>query len=488
MNKLTTFIIELIKMSFEDIALICGNTKLKYKEMLGRAIYLAFFLITLSKKHRVQLRIAIVANNSIEWVIVFLAAIFSDSTLILISTNLNKIRVKHILNDSNANLIFTDQECLLEDEELDVYNINSINTLETTKSNDIITITGLSILLKGLERSEKLWVSEGKLVVYTPRDLKRVEISYTEIVSLLSVLGDKDIFNEEFVVNEDFSTNYILCLLLPLLSGVTLNIAKYLIPWIGKVIIIRSELFNEWLNQVFTYNDFKWYHKFINFISFGLIGKWLVKRSFNQTFPNLKKLIILNSSLSYQTEKMLKRIKFPYTITYGTTETMGIATYSDPSEFKIGSVGKVIMFRNIISFAGKLHLVDREMIPLHDIGYKDAEGHLFLTSREDEVIHTEQDLNVSRDIEKIFKSVPVIEECYLLNVHDRIYLLVNLDKEKCESIGLETLSETKDLLRAYLDKINKDILMPHEQIHDVVIEHKKFPRDLRGNLIRNACN
>jgi acyl-CoA synthetase (AMP-forming)/AMP-acid ligase II len=113
---------------------------------------------------------------------------------------------------------------------------------------------------------------------------------------------------------------------------------------------------------------------------------------------------------------------------------------------------------------------------------------LFLTSREDEVIHTEQDLNVSRDIEKIFKSVPVIEECYLLNVHDRIYLLVNLDKEKCESIGLETLSETKDLLRAYLDKINKDILMPHEQIHDVVIEHKKFPRDLRGNLIRNACN
>jgi acyl-coenzyme A synthetase/AMP-(fatty) acid ligase len=128
------------------------------------------------------------------------------------------------------------------------------------------------------------------------------------------------------------------------------------------------------------------------------------------------------------------------------------------------------------------------MIPLHDIGYKDTEGHLFLTSREDEVIHTEQDLNVSRDIEKIFTSVPIIEECYLLNVHDRIYLLVNLDKERCETIGLETLSETKDLLRAYLDKINKDILMPHERIHDVVIEHKKFSRDLRGNLIRNACN
>ena len=52
MNKLTTFIIELIKMSFEDVALICGNTKLKYKEMLGRAIYLAFFLITISKKNR----------------------------------------------------------------------------------------------------------------------------------------------------------------------------------------------------------------------------------------------------------------------------------------------------------------------------------------------------------------------------------------------------------------------------------------------------
>ena len=488
MNKLTSFIIELIKMSFEDVALICGNTKLKYKEMLGRAIYLAFFLITISKKNRVHLRIAIVANNSIEWVIVFLAAIFSDSTLILISTNLNKTKIKHILNDSSVNLIFTDQQYLLEEENYNeaVCNITTINTLGGSKSNDNITITGLPILLKGLEKSEKLWISDGKLVVYTPRDLKRVEISYTEIVSLLSVLGDKDIFDGEFIANEDFSTNYILCLLLPLLSGITLNITKT--TWYGKVIIIKSELLNEWLNLVFTYNDFKWYHKFINFISFGLIGKWLVKRSFKQTFPNLKKLIILNSSLSYQTEKMLKRIKFPYTITYGTTETMGIATYSDPSEFKIGSVGKVIMFRNIISFAGKLHLVDREMIPLHDIGYKDSEGHLFLTSREDEVIHTEQDLNVSRDIEKIFKSVPVIEECYLLNVHDRIYLLVNLDKEKCESIGLETLSETKDLLRAYLDKINKDILMPHERIHDVVIEHKRFSRDLRGNLIRNACN
>jgi long-subunit acyl-CoA synthetase (AMP-forming) len=51
----------------------------------------------------------------------------------------------------------------------------------------------------------------------------------------------------------------------------------------------------------------------------------------------------INSSLGLYMEKLLKEIKFPYTVTYGTIETCGIATYSHPNEHKIESVGKPII-------------------------------------------------------------------------------------------------------------------------------------------------
>src|SRR4030043_462105 len=141
-------------------------------------------------------------------------------------------------------------------------------------------------------------------------------------------------------------------------------------------------------------------------------------------------------------EKLLKEIKFPYTVTYGTIETCGIATYSHPNEYKIESVGKPII-NGLIEKDNIIYYQNRDNIEsLNDFGTKDKDGNLYFIART-------SDYNAqSRKIAEILRDVPFIEDCILykvptLNIKNPC-LLVNIDYEKAEKAKI---TEKKKLKR-----------------------------------------
>ena len=197
------------------------------------------------------------------------------------------------------------------------------------------------------------------------------------------------------------------------------------------------------------------------------IKHWIIKRRLNRIFPTTKKLIIVNSSLSYKTELALKKTKFPYTITYGTVETMGLASYSDPSKFEFGSVGKPIM--SILSCN-------------NDDILKVRGNNLHFFHRRGEEINSEYGFMISKSIEKILQGLPYVIDCILGTKDKLIYLIVSVDMNTCDYYNI-TRQELQELLNKSLKKIN-DKVYKQEKIHKVVILYDDFKRDSYDRIIQ----
>jgi acyl-CoA synthetase (AMP-forming)/AMP-acid ligase II len=484
MKNLITFITEAFQMSWEDIALKTEDKTIKYKELLNAIKEMAVFINTLyitgfykECLEGKKLKIALVASSNINWVITFLGILFSGNIPVLISTRLSKNKIYHILNDNNIAIVFTNVRSIYTEGIYHCININNLDSYKRTQErNNVINL---------FRKDTSICYTDNKqtdLIVYSPNELKKCVFSNTEILSLLSTLGSKNIFSQgdEICITKDFSYNYIFCLLLPLLSGSSIFINKEVDYTNNQIVILSKSEIEDllWLEDI-TIVKFVWYKRLF------LLGKWLMKRKINKIFPNIKTLIILNSSPSPWIENLFKWSEVPYTITYGTTETMGIATYTEPSKFKKGSVGDVLPYKNIITFSNKLFLVNSELNYLGDTGYKKGET-LYFTGKEGDIFYNSKNLVIlSNRIIDLFRNITLIEACYIVMIKDRLFLIVNLNESYCEKEKIYSLKEARQLLRMYIQEINK-ILLPHEKIYDVVIEPVKFKKDLNNNIIKKC--
>lgn len=475
MKNLITFITEAFQMYRENVAIKEKTKSIKYKDLLIAINYIAASIAILCQRNsNNKNKVGLVADNSIEWIVIFIGILFSGHVPVLISTKLSRNKILHILNDSNVTIVFTDQEYISSN---GMYKCFSMDVPFDTISKSFTEVTfELHYSYNGLNNID--------LMVYTPRNLKQVTFSNSEILSLLSVLGSKNIFKSdtEVEINQDFSINYVFCLLLPLLSGTTIVLDSY--KWNNEVIILKvselQQILKSYLREI-TVTKFIWCTKFL------FIGKWWLRKKFKKLFPELKTLIILNSSLPNWIENMFKWIGIPYTVTYGTTETMGIATYTEPDKFKKGSVGMVLPYKNIITFSNKLFLASNEFAPLNDTGYKVVET-LYFTGREDEVLYTKDDILDVFLLEKLYKSIPLIDDCFFIVVKGKVFLVVNLNNEYCETQGILHLRKAKETLRNYIQEITKykNIYDTEDVVHDIIIEPKKFSRDINGHVIKTC--
>ena len=488
MNQLTILLIELFKSIF--IAKVKDREKnYTYMYIFKRAITLANYLNMASRK---PIRIALIANNSINWIIVFLAVIFSKHQLVLFSRNNTITKIKKIISDSKSTFVITD---------ITLYEIkNSCPFVRVIiEIEDIINIDE-DILTDSLDIED---FSQQSILTYTPNKLKEVEITYDHIIELCSKLSkEKDLFDatNTFVLNQELCYNYVLCLLLPLLAGVDIIISETNIEGKGlfktidniqahqpEIVILTGYQFEVIWRQFIEPSDNKFIRLLIDF-KWKKLRRWFLKKNLNFYFPNIKSLIILNSSISYEKEELLKSIKFPYTITYGTVETCGIATYSNPKNFVINSCGEVINITNsLIEQNERLRIMNNGQIEeLDDRGIikQRTNNTLFFFNRTDETIETEYGFIITRDIEKILKSLPLITDCVLFLIKDReLSLLVNLDVNLIDSQSLK-IKEIQEILKEMITEINKKVYS-FQKIENVYIDFTKFQRDHYGRIKRD---
>jgi acyl-CoA synthetase (AMP-forming)/AMP-acid ligase II len=457
MNSLLIVIIEIFKQYLESIALVSKGIEYTYKDIMEKSYSLANRLNEFSNK---KLTIALVASNSAEWVIIFLAVILSNNKLVLFSPKLSKKKLLYVISNSKASILFTDLD-LNQDDFPFIYQLFKID--------NIIFENDKMLLHKDLVETEAL-------IIYTPRGLKYNAIPYYNIAKTMSILDKKEIFNNcsNYVAHQEFTYNYVLTLLVPLLRGVRITIPTHnlLLNEEGNEVVILNAFQFEELWREFIESSDDVFIKFLKDFRFNKIKNWIIKRNLKRLFPNIENLIILNSSLNRYIESTLKYIKLPYTVTYGTVETCGIASYTSPKFFQEGSCGDLLFsdfnYMNNILEDDTVHITDNLT--------------LYFENRRDEEIKTEYGFTISRDVESILKNLPLVIDCVLILYNDELKLLVNIDLEYIDSEHLR-IHEVNRILDECRKQINNKV-HTFEKISKIVIDLQPFKRDSYGRILR----
>jgi len=492
MEELLRYIVIAIKSFWNDIAIIHDTKSIKYIDLFRNVIELSKSFNTPWIYRHVhcedkKLRIALYANNSIEWITVFLATILSNNTLIIISPLTEIEEALHCL--LSADILITDRNQDNGRKELNrlflgvILDIESIIEPLSTKSIHINEVLRHSI------RNATFGGKGDNVIIYTPNVLKEVKISFNKILVLLRELKNKEIFESktEYPAYPQFSYNYILGMLLPLISNTIIIIPNRIAPFTEinynfhfyvqshkmPIIILSAhqfmQLYKEITEDHITFKEkLKVVISIRSYKSLFVIKELVINNRLHRIFPDIKKLIILNSSLPLHIEKILKKIKFPYTVTYGTVETCGIATYSHPSEHKIESVGKEIIGIYIID--NVIHYLTDS---LNDLGIKDKDGNIYFISRTNN--YTIQ----SRRIEDILKNIPFIKECIIrksLKDKEEPYLLVRIDFEQAERMKISDEEEIKNIINSFIEKLD----IP---VSRILIWNKQFKYDHNDNIV-----
>jgi hypothetical protein len=505
MDILLKYLIIAIKPFWDKIAAIQDGISIKYSEIFRKAIELSKRFNELKRKDK-KIVIALCANNSIEWIISFLSVVISNNTLVLISPSMTIEKILHILVSSEVDIIITDSKneklhkiltdfvikfrrIILYTENIKYENNKTLHVFDTFR-----------VLIRNFEFGKH----GDDIIIYTPNKLKEIKLPYDDMLYLLMELKNKEIFKSksDYLSYAEFTYNYIFGMLLPLISNSKIIITNYvrLIFDDGSgseltnisynfyrqlqkrevsTVVVNANQFNQILKTVkekpLTFKEFT--RVILNLLpgvryykSLIMIRKLILKKRLQTLLPDLERMIILNSSLSLNTEKLLKKIKFPYTVTYGTVETYGIATYSHPSEHIIESVGRDICGELLIQNGVIFHKGKGD---LRDYGFKDQNGNIYFMWRD-----SSYGLQTKR-VEDVLKQIPFVSECILkksLKLKEHPYLIITVDYEQAESMKIKTNKELIDIINTFVDKLPVNI-------SQVIIWNSMFQKDTYDRIV-----
>lgn len=222
------------------------------------------------------------------------------------------------------------------------------------------------------------------------------------------------------------------------------------------------------------------------------------RRLFMSYFSSSCKLIgIGGAKLNPRIERILTHIGIPFACGYGMTECGPVISWSNPPVSKLYSVGQLVegmqgKIINVQDGNGEILLkganlmlgyfknstatadtIDEEgWLHTGDIGYIDAEGFVFLKARKKNVILRNDGINVYiDDIERIIKDkCPNIDDCVVFERGNKIIARV-VFSSKCKNLS------------ASLANINK-YLPRNVSISQIEIENDSIKRNLKNEICR----
>lgn len=465
-------ILQVFKTYHDKDSVKSNDTSYSYKDIL---IKVYFLVQQLKNTNPAPMRVGLVAHNSIEWVIVFLAVILSGNKLVLFSPLTSKAKLKHMIINANLQLLFTDYESI-EEIRNPITTIVSITKLRYVLLNspEAQHIESYECIIEKLSNYHNELIKG--IIVYSPKSIYPVIIPYTHIILMLDVIREAKIFDKttNYVAYPEFTYNYILGFLLPFIEGINIVIptgkfsthdAKWQFnTYLPEIVILNAYQFEQ-IWREFIEPSTNELLKFLAEYELVFIQKWILKKRIKSVFPDMEKLIILNSSLSTTMESTLKSMKVPYTITYGSVETCGLVSYSDPKDFKIGTLGKII----------------NPFIDINDICNDtiSVDENLNIISSDEE--YTEFEFTASK-YEKILKGLPLVTDCILTKFNNELILLVNIDTQYVDTYGI-CLSEVKKRLEICRKEVNSKV-NSSRYLNRIIIELVEFKRDSNGRIMR----
>jgi long-chain acyl-CoA synthetase len=465
--------------------------------------------------------VAILAENSPNWGIIYLAIVRLGAVAVPILPDFLESDVRHILSDSEAKILFTTGRQLEKLYELSCKRLELVVTMDDSSAeNKPISITRFSDFLtdeqEGFKKQkDKIAELAGRVkeddlaaIIYTSGTSghsKAVMLTHRNLVSNVdSARGIIDIRPEWTFLSilplshaYEFTAGF----LLPISRGSRIvylggrptpslmqKVCQQEKPSASCVVpMVLEKIYKKRVLPTLEKNP-------LVRLVIGIPGmrariyRKIGKRLLDFFGGQLVLLAIGGAAINHEVEEFLHQAKFPYIVGYGLTETSPLLTggpFKDPT-VRVGSAGKPvpqvrikIVNKQPESGIGEIYASgpnimagyykNKELTELTfdadgwlatgDLGYLDELNNLFIMGRSKSVIVLSHGENIYPEaIEDKIYSYRHVVECLVVARNDKLEALVYLDYEVVDDeTGGKSQQEKKEYINTLLEQIRKEV-------------------------------
>lgn len=225
---------------------------------------------------------------------------------------------------------------------------------------------------------------------------------------------------------------------------------------------------------------------------------------------NVDSLIIGGAALNPDVERVMRRIRLPYTVGYGATECAPLISFADWEDYRTASCGRVIDGSEITVFSqspessvGELLVrgsnvmlgyyrnpnATRDVIDPEgwyhtgDMGIIDRKGNIFIKGRCKNMILGPSGQNIyPEEIESMLDALPLVTESLVVDRDRKLVALILPDFEAGSAMGLSA-REVLERLEDERTRLN-GLLPSYSRIAKLEIRHEPFERTPKKSIRR----
>jgi long-chain acyl-CoA synthetase len=478
-------------------------------------------------------KVAILAENSPNWGITYLALIHLGAIVIPILPDFPGTDVRHILTNSQVKIIFTTKRQIEKILELQNHKIKKIITLDDSRPDtDLDSLTTFTEFLATFEElSEKKRAKFNNMtaeidhndlasIIYTSGTSghsKAVMLSHRNLLSNVRSADQLVNITPEWtflsILPMSHTYEFTIGFLLPLYKGCRIayagksptprileQICKHERPTaICIVPMVMEKIYKKRVMTTIEHSSLLTIAVKVNFLRQALFKK-IGKKLLDFFGGNLELLAIGGAAINIDTEKFLKEAQFPYIIGYGLTETSPLLAggpLHDPT-IEVGSTGKPVPDVEIRIIApdpetgiGKImargpnvmqgyynmpeitaETIDKDgWLATGDLGSFDDQGNLHIKGRSKSVIVLAHGENIYPEAieEKINSNMYVMESLVVEN-NGQLEARIYLDYDL---IDQETQGKSNKKQKEFINKILQDL---QQNVNSQLSTYSKVPR------------
>ncbi|MCH5226534.1 MAG: AMP-binding protein [Muribaculaceae bacterium] len=490
-------------------------------------------------------KIALCGKDSATWVKIFMATITYGAIIVPILPEFNPVDVTHIVNHSEACMLFVSDHIWEHMEPDKLLNVKGVISIETKKLMHEDPEIELSRNLRLLKRRFNRKYPNG----FTKNDVLYIDRSNDEVVEINYTSGTTGFSKGVMLTGANLSGNVCFgiyaklfvrgahtlsflplahaygCafdMLTPLAQGVHVYILgkipsprvllKALSDVRPKLVIcvplILEKIYKNQILPLISKGPMRWTLAvpFLDSLIYSKIRKKLIDAfggEFNQ-------VIVGGAALNHEVEEFLHKIKFPFTVGYGMTECGPLISYSPWKEFIVGSAGKTIpdMESKVLSDdpenvpgeicvrgvnrmkgyyknpeATKAVIDDEGWLHTGDMGTRSADGVLFLRGRNKTMILSASGQNIyPEEIEAKLNNMPFVAESLIVERDGKLNALVYPDYDAMDKLGV-SLADMDSTMENVRKELNK-IVAPYEQVAKIVLMPNEFEKTPKRSIKR----
>ena len=489
-------------------------------------------------------KVAICGKDSVEWVKIYMAVVTYGAVVVPILSDFNPVDITHIVNHSEAQLLFVSNavwEHIIPDDLLRIKGVCSCDKPEVLLERDV----ELKKYVKLINRRFRRRYPEG----YTSYDVKYIDRPNSELVEINYTSGTTGFSKGVMLTGENLAGNVCFgmqselhfrssralaflplahaygCafdMLTPLAVGSHVTLLskmpspRVLLKALAEVKpnlvlcvpLILEKIYKNQILPMITKGAVRWTLAvpLLDNLVYSKIRKKLIE-AFGGEFAEV---IVGGAPLNHEVEEFLHKIKFPFTVGYGMTECGPLISYTPWKEFKVGSSGRtlptmesMIMSEDPENIPGEicvrgtnvmrgyyknpeateLVLSEDGWLKTGDVGTRSADGTLYIRGRSKTMLLAASGQNIyPEEIEAKLNNMPFVAESLVVMRDGKLVGLVYPDYDQMDRLGV-TSGQLPEEMEKVRDDLNK-LVAPYERLTRIILMPTEFEKTPKRSIKR----